>query len=74
MHSSMPAPPAARQLGIGLEELAAATGIMADSGIQGSQAGTTLRSALTSLASPTDEARGSNGGDGIQCNKCRRKL
>ena len=51
------AAPVASSLGIGLEELAAATGIMADSGLEGSQAGTTLRAVMTNLASPTDEAR-----------------
>lgn len=48
--------PAAHAAGLGLEEVTAAIGIMANSGIKGSQAGTTLRSALTRLASPAKEA------------------
>mgnify|MGYP003361671471 CR=1 FL=1 len=44
--------PAAHSLGISIEETAAAIGIMSDAGIKGTQAGTTLRSALTRLARP----------------------
>ncbi|MHA7612289.1 phage tail tape measure protein [Weissella viridescens] len=47
------AAPIAHQLGLSVEETAAAVGIMADNGIKGSQAGTTLRGALTRLAKPT---------------------
>ena len=46
--------PMARASGISLEETAAAIGIMANAGIQGSQAGTTLRAALARLSKPTD--------------------
>lgn len=46
--------PFARAAGISLEETAAAIGIMANAGIQGSQAGTTLRGALSRLSKPTD--------------------
>lgn len=46
--------PLARAAGISLEETAAAIGIMANAGIQGSQAGTTLRSAISRLSKPTD--------------------
>lgn len=45
--------PLARAAGISLEETAAAIGIMANAGIQGSQAGTTLRGALSRLSKPT---------------------
>lgn len=48
--------PVAHSMGLGLEEVTAAIGEMANSGIKGSQAGTTLRSALTRLASPADPA------------------
>lgn len=48
--------PVANTLGLSLEETASAIGIMADMGIKGSQAGTTLRGAFTSLANPTKEA------------------
>ena len=46
--------PLARAAGISFEETAAAIGIMANAGIQGSQAGTTLRGALSRLSKPTD--------------------
>ncbi len=49
------AAPVAQTLGISIEELAAATGIMVDAGMEGSQAGTTLRMALMRLADPTKE-------------------
>jgi TP901 family phage tail tape measure protein len=47
-------PPAAA-LGIGLEELSASIGIMTNAGMQGEQAGTTLRSGLLSLLEPSKE-------------------
>ena len=46
--------PVAKAMGQSLEETAAAIGIMSDAGIKGSQAGTSLRSALSRLAKPTD--------------------
>ena len=47
--------PVASSMGMSLEETAAAIGIMSDAGIKGSQAGTSLRGALSRLAKPTDE-------------------
>ena len=47
--------PLARAAGLSLEETAAAIGIMANAGIQGSQAGTTLRTAIARLSEPTDK-------------------
>ena len=47
--------PLARAAGISMEETAAAIGIMANAGIQGSQAGTTLRGALSRLSKPTTD-------------------
>lgn len=47
--------PVANAMGLSLEETAAAVGILADAGIKGSQAGTTLRGALTRLTKPTDD-------------------
>ena len=46
--------PVAAAMGISFEECAAAIGIMSDAGIKGSQAGTSLRGALSRLAKPTD--------------------
>ncbi len=45
--------PVAKAMGIEFEETAAAIGIMADAGIKGSQAGTTIRGALSRLVKPT---------------------
>lgn len=45
--------PVAHAMGLSIEETAAAIGIMSDAGIKGSQAGTTLRGALSRLAKPT---------------------
>lgn len=47
--------PLARAVGLSLEETAAAIGIMANAGIQGAQAGTTLRGSISRLSSPTKE-------------------
>lgn len=46
--------PVAQSVGWSLEEVTAAIGVMADAGIKGEQAGTTLRGALTRLMKPTD--------------------
>lgn len=47
--------PLARAAGLSMEETAAAIGIMANAGIQGSQAGTTLRGAISRLSKPTKQ-------------------
>lgn len=49
--------PVAKSMGIEFEETAAAIGIMSDAGIKGSQAGTTLRGALSRIAKPTKEMK-----------------
>lgn len=46
--------PVAGALGYTIEDTAVAIGLMANSGIKGSQAGTALRSTLTRLVKPTD--------------------
>lgn len=46
--------PVANSMGLSIEEVAASIGIMSDAGVKGSQAGTTLRGALSRLAKPTD--------------------
>lgn len=46
--------PVAGALGYSVEDTAVAIGLMANSGIKGSQAGTALRSTLTRLVKPTD--------------------
>jgi len=50
------AAPIAREFGVSLEETSAMAGLMADAGIKGSQAGTTLRTVFTRLAAPSAEA------------------
>jgi TP901 family phage tail tape measure protein len=50
--------PVAAQAGVSLEELAAASGLLGDAGIQASEAGTGLRSVLLRLAAPPDTAAG----------------
>jgi TP901 family phage tail tape measure protein len=49
--------PVAHSMGLSLEEVTAAIGIMANAGIKGSQAGTTLRTSLSRLADPSKEAK-----------------
>ena len=48
--------PVAGALGYSIEDTAVAIGLMANSGIKGSQAGTALRSTITRLAKPVGEA------------------
>lgn len=50
--------PVAKAMGLSLEEVTASIGLMANAGIKGSQAGTTLRGALSRLADPSKEAAG----------------
>jgi TP901 family phage tail tape measure protein len=50
------AAPIAKEFGVSLEESSAMAGLMADAGIKGSMAGTTLRTVFTRLAAPTDES------------------
>lgn len=47
--------PVAGTLGYNIEDLATALGLMANNGIKGSTAGTTLRNILTNMSKPTDE-------------------
>ena len=49
--------PVAGALGMSVEDTAIALGLMANSGIKASQAGTSLRAALTNMVKPTDKMR-----------------
>lgn len=49
--------PVAHSVGWSIEEVSAAIGILANSGIKGSQAGTGLRRVLSELLNPSDRAR-----------------
>jgi len=51
------AAPIAKAYGLSLEQTAAITGLLGDVGIQGSKAGTTLKSIMLKLAAPSDKAR-----------------
>ncbi|KIP21138.1 Phage-related minor tail protein [Anoxybacillus ayderensis] len=68
------AAPIAKTLGISLEELAAATEIMANNGIRGEQAGTTLRGALIRLSDPPKEAREALASLGIQVTDAQGRM
>ena len=48
--------PVAKSMGQSLEDTAAAVGILSDAGIKGSQAGTSLRAMLSSIAGPSIKA------------------
>ncbi len=48
--------PVSQALGISLEDTAAASGLLSNANIKGSQAGTVLRQTMARLASPTDAA------------------
>lgn len=48
--------PVAGALGYSVEDISVALGLMANSGIKASQAGTTLRAAMTRMLKPTDKA------------------
>nr|DAE38806.1 MAG TPA: minor tail protein [Caudoviricetes sp.] len=49
--------PVAGALGYSIEDTSVAIGLMANSGIKGSQAGTSLKNMLTNLAKPTDQVQ-----------------
>lgn len=49
--------PLAGTMGYSVEDIAVALGLMANSGIKASQAGTTLRSTISRMASPTKQSR-----------------
>lgn len=68
------AAPVAGALGYSMEDVAVATGLMANAGIKGSQAGTTLRSALTNMANPTDEMAKKMGELGIATETVVREI
>ncbi|WP_228485601.1 phage tail tape measure protein [Thermaerobacillus caldiproteolyticus] len=68
------AAPVAKSLGISLEQLAAATEIMSNSGIRGEQAGTTLRAALIRLSDPPKEAAGALAELGVKITDSQGKM
>ncbi|MEG2018538.1 MAG: phage tail tape measure protein, partial [Clostridium sp.] len=61
--------PVAGSLGIEMEDLSVAIGLMGNSGIKGSQAGTALRGGLTKLIKPTKESAEAMAKYGIEVQK-----
>lgn len=61
--------PVAGALGYSVEDCATAIGLMANSGIKASQAGTALRSIFTRMAKPTNEVQGAMDALGISLTK-----
>jgi TP901 family phage tail tape measure protein len=57
--------PVAGSLGLSLEEVSAAAGVLGDSGIQASLAGTNLRGVMSALLAPTSAAEDALSGMGI---------
>ncbi|MFJ5156310.1 phage tail tape measure protein [Streptomyces sp. NPDC088353] len=66
--------PVASSLGVEFEETTAAIGLLGNAGIQGSQAGTTLRMALARLASPPKAAAAALKDLGIEVNDSKGKM
>lgn len=61
--------PLAGSMGYSMEDTAVAIGLMANAGIKGTQAGTSLRSIITRMASPTKESAIAMGELGISITK-----
>lgn len=61
--------PVAGALGIEMEDLSVAIGLMGNAGVKGSQAGTALRGGLTRLIEPTKKAKGAMEEYGIEVQK-----
>jgi TP901 family phage tail tape measure protein len=57
--------PVAQALGVSMGDTAAAIGVLSDAGIQGSMAGTSLRTIMSSLVNPSNQAAAALAGMGI---------
>lgn len=66
--------PVAQNLGYDIETMSSALGLMANAGIKGGQAGRYLRTGLTRLASPTDDALGKMNELGIEITDSQGEL
>jgi len=66
--------PVAAQLGISLESTAAMAGTMADSGIRGSMAGTSLRAGLSRLVAPLRKGQAAMGALGVSIKDANGEL
>ena len=65
--------PVAGAMGYSAEDVALAVGLMANSGIKASRAGTSLKAALVNMVKPTDDMRGRHGAAWHIDPKCRWK-
>lgn len=68
------AAPIAGSLGYSIEDVAIATGLMANANIKGGQAGTTLRAALTNLVKPTKDMQSAMDRYGISLTDSQGKM
>ena len=68
------AAPIAGTLGYSVQDTAVAIGLMANAGIKGSQAGTTLRTALSNLAAPTSKMKATMQQLGIHTTDAQGKM
>lgn len=66
--------PVAKSAGLGFEEVSAAVGLLGNAGIQGSQAGTTLRMAIARLAKPPKMAQKALKALGLEVNDSHGKM
>lgn len=67
------AAPVAASLGVSVEEASAAIGVLSDSGIQGSLAGTNLRAMMAALVKPTEKAKKAIEGMGLSVDELSPK-
>lgn len=66
--------PVAAQLGVSLESMAAMAGAMADNGIRGSMAGTSMRAGLSRLVAPLGKGQAAMSALGVSVNDANGKL
>lgn len=66
--------PIAKSLGISMEDTAAAVGVLANAGIQGSLAGRNLRTELSSLVKPSKDARAALAEMGLTVNQVNPQM
>lgn len=66
--------PVAAQLGVSLESMAAMAGAMADNGIRGSMAGTSMRAGLSRLVAPLGKGQAAMTALGVSVNDSNGKL
>lgn len=68
------AAPIATQAGVSMQQTATLIGLLGNSGVKGSQAGTALRGVMLSLVAPTKKARGALQGLGLTSGEIEKNL